>query len=103
MAIVSKRLSNLTLVLKYWSQGEFTSALSTMTMTSDQSTVMDVFSSTFADDISTDLLNLDQVVTALALALGLVQAKYDSYVQVGLRSIQNIYRHFGEVLVFLTS
>ena len=98
MAIVNKRLGNISLIQKYWSQGNITHALSTMCMTKDQSTIMDVFTATFADGVSMVNLTLDHVVAILPLALNLIKAKFECHIQTGLKTIESIFKKFAEVI-----
>ncbi len=97
MAIVAKRQSNIGLIQKYWNQGDVTSALSALNMMNDLSVVVDVFNSTFADEKNNTPLSLDHAIVILPLALGLVKAKYDCYIQAGLRTIDNVFKRFGDV------
>ena len=96
MAIVNKRLGHVSLIQNYWNRGDITSALSAMNMINDPSITMDVFNSTFADGFSLGPLALDHAITIIPLALSLVKAKYDCYVQTGLRTIENILKKFSE-------
>eukprot|EP00826_Nyctotherus_ovalis_P044353 TRINITY_DN4784_c0_g1_i3.p1 TRINITY_DN4784_c0_g1~~TRINITY_DN4784_c0_g1_i3.p1 ORF type:complete len:168 (-),score=32.22 TRINITY_DN4784_c0_g1_i3:54-557(-) len=96
MAIVNKRLGHANLVQNYWRRGDVTSALSALNMIGDPSVVMDVFSSTFSDGFSLEQLTLDHAAMILPLALGLIKSKYECYVQVGIRTIENIVKKFAE-------
>ncbi len=96
MAIVNKRLGHVSLIQNYWNRGDITSALSAMNMINDPSVTMDVFNSTFADGYSLTPLTLDHALTIIPLALGLVKAKYDCYIQTGIRTIENIFKKFGD-------
>ena len=96
MAIVNKRLGHAILVLNYWKRGEITSALSALNMINDPSVIMDVFSATFSDGFSLEQVTLDHAVIILPLALGLIKSKYECYVQVGMRTTENIIKKFAE-------
>ena len=85
------------MIQKYWNQGDITAALSAMNMMNDQSIIMDVFSSTFADGVSMSSLALEHVVAILPLALGLIKGRYDCYIQTGFKTIENVFKKFGDV------
>ena len=85
------------LILKYWSQGDTVAAFNALSMMNDPSTIMDVFSTTFAEGQRLDVLTLDYVPAVVSLALVLVKSKYDSYIQVGLKTLHNIFKIFGDV------
>eukprot|EP00826_Nyctotherus_ovalis_P041271 TRINITY_DN4131_c0_g3_i1.p3 TRINITY_DN4131_c0_g3~~TRINITY_DN4131_c0_g3_i1.p3 ORF type:complete len:225 (-),score=76.71 TRINITY_DN4131_c0_g3_i1:2232-2906(-) len=100
IGILSKRKSNMAVVLKYWSQGDTAAAFNALTMMNDQSIVMDVFSATFAEGQRMDVLSLENVPVVISLALMLVKAKYDCYVQTGVKTIRKLFQSFGDVLSF---
>lgn len=97
MAIVNKRQDHITVILKYWNQGDITSALSAINMMNDPSVIMDVFSSTFADGLCMESITLDHVVYILPLSLGLIASKYDPYIQAGVKTVQTMLNTFGDV------
>lgn len=97
MAIVNKRQDHITVILNYWNKGDVTSALSAISMMSDLSVVMDVFSATFAEGLCIEYLTLEHVVSILPLALSLISSKYDPYIQTGIKTVQGMLNTFGEV------
>jgi len=96
MAVANKRMGHVTLILNYWNRGEVTNALAAINMINDLSVTMDVFGYTFANGYGLHLLTLDHAAIILSLALTLVHSKYECYVQVGLRTIDNIFKQFSE-------
>jgi hypothetical protein len=97
MSIVNKRYEHITLILKYWNQGDYSLALGTIKMMNDPSVIMDVFSTTFSEGRCIDSISLENVLNILPLSLILVESKYDPYIQVGIHTIQNLLGTFGEV------
>lgn len=100
MAIISKRESNMSLVLKYWTQGDTLTAFNSLTMMNDCSVIMDVFNTTFAVGQRIDVLTLDHVTPVLSLSLVLLKSKYDCYIQTGLKTIHQMFQIFGDVFFF---
>jgi len=100
MAILSKRQSNMNVVLKYWSQGDTTAAFNALTMMNDPSIIMDVFNTTFAEGQRLDVLTLENVPAVISLSLILIKTKYDCYIYAGLKTIHNVFKIFGDVFFF---
>ena len=98
MAIMGKRQSDMSLVLKYWGQGDILSALNALTMMKDTSTALDVFKTTFADGKKLELLTLDHLPLLVPLVLNLIRSKYEMHIKTGLATMQHIFKVFGDVL-----
>ena len=96
MAIINKRIGNVALIKNYWNCGNITAALSAINMINDQSVTMDIFNSTFSDGFNLHMLTLEHAVSILPLSLTLVKGKYDCYIQVRLRTIDNMFKQFSE-------
>ena len=97
VGILTKRQNNMSVVLKYWSQGNTAAAFNALTMMNDPSIIMDVFSTTFAEGQRIDVLNFDNAPIVISLAMILIKSKYDCYIQIGLKTVQKIFQIFGDV------
>jgi len=60
----------------------------------DQSIINDFMGETFAKNLSLEVLTMDNAPAVLAHATTLINAKYEAYNLVGIRSYQNIFRFF---------
>lgn len=76
-------------------------AVNFLGMTNDISVVMDVMNNTFANDKKIEMLNYEQVCYLLPIASKLVGAKYENYIDTGLKSILNILKSFSPKMIQL--
>jgi hypothetical protein len=96
MAIMGKRQSDLSLVLKYWGEGDVMSALNALANIKDTFTALDVFKTTFAEGKKLEILTLDHMPLLVALVLNLIRSKYEMHIKTGLATMQQLFKVFGD-------
>ena len=95
-SIINDRLGHINLIHSHWKSGNVTSALSTLHMISNPAVTMDIFNTTFAHGIDMDNITLSHISPITILALDLITSKYENYIKVGIRTIQNLIKKFGD-------
>lgn len=99
VGVIQRRSGQIRVILKYWQQGNIASAINALNMMNDLSVVMDVLNSTFAQDKKIELLNYDNVCSLLPHAMTLVNSKYETYINAGLRTTANLLKHFQAQII----
>lgn len=99
LGVMQKRLSNIKVVQNYWIKGSITSALNALSMMNDNSMVMDLLNSTFADNLRIDNLNYENIAQILPHANNLVNSKYETYLLAGLKTSLNIIKAWGPEMI----
>lgn len=99
VGVIQRRSGQIRVILKYWQQGNIASAINALNMMNDLSVVMDVLNSTFAQDKKIELLNYDNVCSLLPHAMTLVNSKYETYINTGLRTTANLLKHFQAQII----
>lgn len=85
-------MSSIKVILKWWNQGNITSAINALNMMNDVSVVMDILNNTFAENQRIDMLNFENIAHIIPHAIQLVNSKYETHILAGLKSTQNILR-----------
>ena len=93
VGVIQRRMGSMNVILNWWNKGNITSAVNALTMMNDQSVVMDVLNNTFADNQRIDMLNYENIAAILPHTISLVNSKYETHIQAGLKSTLNILKH----------
>jgi len=103
VGVVNRRMNSIRVILNYWKKGDFNSVINCLGMMNDNSVVMDVINSTFADNQKVEMLNFDNVANVLPHCTQLVNSKYETHIIAGLKATSNILHHFaGEIIKIKT-
>ncbi|CDW90005.1 katanin p80 wd40-containing subunit b1 [Stylonychia lemnae] len=94
--ILDKRQKNLKTVLKWWGQGNINSTINCLSQLNDLSVVNDFVADTFAVNSKLDLLNMENTPAILAHCLRLINSKYESHSNTGIRAYNNIFKIFQD-------
>ncbi|CAH3183464.1 unnamed protein product [Porites lobata] len=94
-AIMTSRLKNLSIVARYWGDGDIKTAVQVSVDMNDQAVLVDVLNVLC---LKQTLWNLDVCSLLLPHLKDLISSKYESYVQVGAMAIKLILRNFAPVI-----
>ncbi|XP_074646199.1 katanin p80 WD40 repeat-containing subunit B1-like [Tubulanus polymorphus] len=95
IAVMSNRHKNLQIIRALWSQGNIKTALDSAVNMGDQSVIVDLFNILIQ---KASLWNLDICATVLLQIPGLIESKYDTYIQTGCGSLRLILKNFSSVI-----
>jgi con80 domain of Katanin len=101
VGVINRRMNSIKVILNWWNKGNITSAVNALSMMNDTSVIMDVLNNTFADNQRIDMLNYENIAAILPHATMLVNSKYETHIQAGLKSSLNILKSFGPQIIQL--